>query len=216
MLQFQVCPDRDRIKIKLPEYNHEVVVRHWYDNNVIYLPIFKNGSTSIENCLNELKNNKPIDAWNFENSNTKKFCFTIVRDPMERLISGFVFLQGFWVEDLGYALTQKRKIISKGDQNKMDENLFYGLCHFIPQRHMIKHFEAVFDIKYYQLKNLQSLQRKLQKIYKSKIIIPHNNKTKNLIPKRTKKTLEWISDNKKFVDEYLKEDYKWLNSLTIN
>ena len=87
MLQFQVFPDRDRIKIKLPEYNHDVVVRHWYDNNVIYLPIFKNGSTSIENCLNELKNNKPIDAWNFENSNTKKFCFTIVRDPMERLIS---------------------------------------------------------------------------------------------------------------------------------
>jgi hypothetical protein len=168
----------------------------------MFINIPKNASSSfllsLKNCSSFIKKNKEL------------FWFTIIRDPLERFISTFHFLL-----DIGIAKSvESLGCFLYGDNNFTNNKT--ELLHFAPQKLYVDWFQSKYLIKFYDIKNLEILINDVKPYleYNKNMKIFYNNKSSRK-DKNVNELNIWIEENKKLVDNFLKEDIEWINSLKM-
>jgi hypothetical protein len=218
-ISFQYFP-KENIDIKLGK-----IIQPLYKlekDGVIYLPIPKNASTSIENSFDFSPIKSPLQReFPFYIDIPEKYIneykfFIITRDPKERWISGInEFLNIYCHEGVdfdGNIKGSRSKFL-----NELKNNKFIFDFHTMPQLTFISFcFRYNIDITFLKLD--QNLNEKISNILKRKVLITHDNPTQKF--KFKLKNYKFCYDiltkycmkNKNFLDLYKMDFYLYDNS----
>ncbi len=172
---------------------------------IIYIPIFKNASTSLIKSLNLkptnlLDDNQKINQYYLKNY---KF-FTVIRDPKSRWISAM----------LEYIVAAKKLNIHTKLNIELLNSKFIFDGHFFPQfSYLYVILQSKINIDIDLIKLDSNLTDKISKFVGKKINLSHLNKTeesqfKLIFKKSFSKVLnDYCMKNKKFLELYEKDFY---------
>ena len=199
MIDFQIqVKNQKSITITVRGSEHEVYHIFYHYPPLMFINIMKNGSTSLRKVCQELcRHIKTRD----------NFYFTVVRDPMDRFVSTMHFLNHYPVDLLGKSLIEYP---SDASYKFLDD-----MMHFLPQSSVVANLDSNIDLKYYHIRNLEPLRKRLQTLSGKTVTIPKVNQTKRF-KKRSSEIADWINLNKKFVNDFLERDFEWIASLDLS
>ena len=196
MIKFETKIQGQFNRFYLKDKKFSMLHTYYFKTPLHFINIQKNASTSLLNFLEKFQI--------LDQSTDKKYWFTIVRNPLDRFKSTMMYLKRYGIDFLGSCLC-------KFPDNSTKE-FFDMFCHFVPQHLHVEWFEQRYDIKYFNIKNLDPLKLELEKFTTTKIPILKLNQSS--YDKDSQEILDkWIHENKNFVDDFLAPDYYWLDKI---